>query len=658
MRLRTFAAAGALLLAALGAFADNPSGRAETRMAFDPSSNQIILFGGATPQDSATKIIYDLDDTWTWTGTKWVRLATAHTPGPRSGHVMVTDSTRGRIVLFGGRRIDASAPNGTQIVLNDTWVFRNFDWTQLDTPNQPPARTVAGAAYDPVRDRVVLFGGNTISTDGKNTVNAIHDTWEFDGTTWVQRASDGPRVSKPTVFYDQARKETYMVGLDENSNSKTDTAMFRYDPAAGTWTSIKPEGLPDCVNEAQVTFDQSRNTTLLTGGVCASSDLADTTFEFNGEKWTKLEVKTTTDRIFGGGMAFDPVRQNTVLYGGTVAFGSISSNTVVFTAGDWVQIVDATSPAPRSLSAFWFDPHAATPLLYGGLDNDQGYFDLWSYANGTWIKNADDKNQPTSCVDPLTAYDTDRQRLVMICNSIDVWEFDGTTWTQKKASDQKTKPDPRRLSSIAYDQTLKKIVYFGGFNETNFLQETWLWDGTSWTRIKKNLPPYRAQAAMWYDQTLKKTVIYGGVGRTDTEGRIVRFSDMWAFDGSGWTELHPSATPGQRYSTTYAVDPRDGHVLLFGGILYNKDEKTEVETQRYMNDLWEWDGANWKQLQATNPPARENASLVFNPLTNKFVMFGGYAARYFGDVWTLDRDTLTWQTRLESPTGARRRAGR
>jgi Galactose oxidase, central domain len=659
MRLRTFAAAGTLLLAALGAYADNPSDRAEARLAFDPTSNHIILYGGATPVDTATKIIYDQDDTWQFDGKRWVRLYTAHSPGARSGHVMVLDTNRNRIVVFGGRRTDTSKPNGVQSVLNDTWAFQNNDWTQIDTPNAPPGRTIAGADYDSVRDRIVLYGGNTVSTDGKNTITALRDTWEFDGTTWTQRGSDGPNVTKPIVFYDQANHATFLVGLDPKSSTQTGTLMFRYDADAGTWTAITPTGLPPCVNEAQVAFDATRGHIILTGGACTDSDPTDTTYEWDGTQWTKLDVKTAQDRIFGGAFAYDPVRQQDVLYGGTIAFGNITSVTSVFKDGDWSTVSDSTAPGPRSLASFWYDPHLNQIMLFGGMETNQTFGDLWSYTNGTWTQYTDFTHQPTNCLEHVAAYDTDRQKLVLVCAGGDVWEFDGTAWKDTKASDLKTHPGSHRLSSIAYDQSLKKTVYFGGFDETNFLQETWLWDGTSWSRIKNHLPPYRAQAAMWYDQNLKKTVIYGGVGRTDPEGRIERFDDMWALDANGWTKLTPATTPGQRYSATYAVDPRDGHVLLFSGILYNKDPKTAVETQRYVNDMWEWDGTNWKQLQTgTNPPPRENAGFVYDPNLDRFVMFGGFAALFYGDVWLFDRNSLSWQVRLEAPTSGigRRRA--
>src|SRR2546423_4651977 len=181
-------------LIAATSFAYNPSGRYETPMVYDPQISHMILFGGLTAVDSGTVKAYHLDDTWEWTGTRWIQRFPAHSPAARSGHVMVYDSNHSRILMFGGRG-DSD--------LNDTWAYVNHDWVQIDTPNSPPGRILMGGAYDPVRDRLVMFGGTQTSADGK-TLTPLHDTWEFDGTTWNQVGGEGPAVTKTRLVRDGA----------------------------------------------------------------------------------------------------------------------------------------------------------------------------------------------------------------------------------------------------------------------------------------------------------------------------------------------------------------------------------------------------------------------------------------------------------------------
>lgn len=654
MRIRTFVAAGAILLASFSMLADTPGGRAETRMVFDPVSNHIILYGGATALDKGTKVSYDLGDTWQWFGDHWVRLITPHDAGVRSGQAMVYDTNRSRIVMFGGRRNDLvkNIPN----VLNDTWIFKNGDWSQLNTPNSPPARSATGAAYDPIRDRLIIFGGNTLSTDGKNTVVAIHDTWEFDGTTWTQRGvANAPALTKPTLAYDQATNQVILLGLDETSSTKTATSMYLYDANTGNWNQIKPDGLPPCVNDSHVAFDGELNALVLVGGVCADSDTTDITYTWDGTKWATLDVGATTlERAFGGAMAYDPTSQFLVQYGGSIAFGGTRVGTYALHANQWARIPDTFSPVPRSLPVAFSYPGNDAIYLYAGRDELQTYDEFWTYANGMWTQITDD-NRPKTCDSPAGAYDSDRKVYEIVCEAGNVWEFDGTTWTNKK--DSKDKPTIARLRSVAYDANIKKTVLFGGYDETNFLDQTWLWDGTNWTRVKKNPPTQRGQAVMWYDATMKKTIVYGGIGRQDTESRIERFGDMWSFDGSGWTNMKvdPASTPGLRYSTAYTVDPRTGHALVFGGLLYNKDS-AGIETQKYVNDLWDWNGSKWTQLtNATGPDIRENSGFTFDPVSNRMVIFGGYNGRYFGDLWQFDTASKSWQQLLVNTSGSRRR---
>ena len=76
-------------------------------------------------------------------------------PPARHEHSAVYDSQRHRIVVFGGMR--------QQSFLNDTWVFTpgpEPSWSHLETQGPlPPARINHTAIYDPVRDRMIVFGG-------------------------------------------------------------------------------------------------------------------------------------------------------------------------------------------------------------------------------------------------------------------------------------------------------------------------------------------------------------------------------------------------------------------------------------------------------------------------------------------------------------------
>jgi hypothetical protein len=619
------------LLAAGGAFAAAPSGRYQSRMVWDTAIHRAVLFGGSGAIDAGTKVAYELNDTWEWTGIRWVQRFPVHNPPARAGESMVFDTLRNRVVIFGGRLMKTN--------LNDTWTYDGTDWTQLQTASTPPVRELSGAAYDVDRDRVVLFGGTlqTYSADGRTLPESqLHDTWEFDGSTWRQILTDGPAVLKPFLEYDRVRKQTVMLGVDAKGVT---TLMYAYDAAGAKWNQVAPATLPACAIEGAMTWQSSNNTILFTGGTCPTAALTEDTYEWDGTTWNKIDLLVFAGRYFGLALTYDPDHQNAVMFGGAPPVGALLSETFTYASQIWLKIGDLDYPVPRSLHLFASDPVLNVIYLFGGRNDATEFFDFWIYQNGQFRPQTA-SNQPTDCSSPIGAFDTDRQKLVVVCAGSTTWEFDGTTWTQYDSS--KTAPPFHKFASLAYDQTLKKIVFFGGFDTVSaYLDQTWLYDGTTWTQVKKNPAPSRSLAAMWYDPTLKKTVLYGGLGRLTPTDRLIRFSDMWSFDGIGWTEIKPATTPGMRYGAELAVDPKTNHAFVFGGIRVDIDA-ANIQTQVYANDMWEWDGTTWtKVTTATTPPPRENGGFAVDPIRKELVMFGGYSGFYLSDLWSFSNGKWT-----------------
>jgi N-acetylneuraminic acid mutarotase len=636
----------ALVAIAQAALAADPGDRTQTRMVYDAHTARTVLFGGATATDAATQIAYDLADTWEWTGYQWVQRFPAHVPPGRSLHAMTYDSTRSRVVVFGGKS------GKTQ--LNDTWVYDGADWTQIDTPTAPAARALSSAAYDSLRDRVVLFGGSILAADGK-TLTPTYDTWEFDGKSWTQVQQTGPTLAKPVVTWDGTR--VLMVGLNASSN----TLMYAWDPSSSSWVQLTPATLPDCVNEAGMVYQSHNDRVVLFGGICTSSTLAGDTWEWDGTTWSKVTTVNAPDRLSGEAMAYDFSRQQVLVYGGTSALGTARGVTMTYKDLTWNDFHDPSSPSSRSLFIFQPDPNANGIWMFGGLDAENTLGDFWQYSNGLWSEKVLLTNLPTSCVTPTSALDTDRSRMVVVCADSATFEFDGTSWTTMSP---KNSPPYRRFSSMVYDPVIKKTVLFGGYNDVNYVDETWVWDGTNWSRQTNNPPTARELPAMWFDPLMKKTVVYGGLGRVSSLDRLERYSDMWSFDGSGWTAMKSvTATPGQRYGAQYTVDPASGTLLLFGGI--RLDTNGQLQAQVYANDMWQWDGGKqaWAQLNPANPPTgRENGRMGFDPSRNTIVLFAGFTGHFLSDTWTYDRIKNSWTSLVENvgpvqnPTVPRQRA--
>lgn len=654
------------VLLGVSAFASNPSPRAQARMVWDVPNNVGILFGGLGPFDKATTLQHDSAETWLWNGSRWLQRFPATVPPARAVHSMIWDTTRNRVVMFGGRQspVDIDKPT---VFVNDTWVYEDENWRQIESAQNPSVRQFAAMAYDRSRDRIVLYGGNVLNEDGE-TFTARFDTWEFDGSQWTEIVSSStPHVAKPILGYDAARNETIMVGLNETG---TATVMYRYDAANHAWTSVTPEKMPTCVNDGHMFYHEQRGRLRFLGGVCASdTPLTEEQFEWDNaaNKWQVITVGVQS-RNSAQAVAFDPLRREVVMFGGTAAFGNVlgSQTSVLQNNGAWRQILISHRPDPRSQIGFDTDASTNTIWMFGGLDETSTFFhtDLWGYRNGQWFPAS--PGPASSCENALTAFDTDRHRLVVNCGGTETYEWDGAEW--KTFTALQKKPQVRQFASMAYDPNLKKTVLFGGYNNNDFRNDTWTWDGTAWTELKvdkKNRPPNRGQMAFWFDPLQNKIILYGGIGRGSVNDFVTRYSDMWSFNGTGWTKLSVTDTPGGRFGPQVAVNPVTGKTLLFGGLrveVRSDDPKGEALRQFFANDTWEWDGtaSRWTRLETDpatpEPDVRENGSLAWDPVASKLILFGGYAEGFYrSDVW--EWTGTDWIPRLEHAT-RRRAAGR
>jgi hypothetical protein len=100
---------------------------------------------------------------------------------------------------------------------------------------------------------------------------------------------------------------------------------------------------------------------------------------------------------------------------------------------------------------------------------------------------------------------------------------------------------------------------FGGLGGLN-TNDTWTWDGTTWTRESPaHQPPWRFFSPAAFDRQLGGVVLFGG---SSPNGDL---NDVWAWTGSDWHPVRTAKPPAPRESSMLAVDEADGALLLFGG---------------------------------------------------------------------------------------------
>jgi len=130
-------------------------------VAYDLLRQRMVLFGGysfAGPGSS----------TWELSATNWTQPTPLTSPPRRYGAAMAYDGRSGTVVLVGGY----DAAPGSTATMAGAWRYDGSTWTTLST--NLGAQSHGAMVYDSTRQRLIHFGGygTTVST-------LLSDTWEY-----------------------------------------------------------------------------------------------------------------------------------------------------------------------------------------------------------------------------------------------------------------------------------------------------------------------------------------------------------------------------------------------------------------------------------------------------------------------------------------------
>jgi hypothetical protein len=194
--------------------------------------------------------------------------------------------------------------------LSDTWEWDGSQWIdRTPSGSNPPARRSHAMAYDSARGRVVLFGGYGSGP--------LADTWEWDGSQWMQIA---PATSPPARYahalvYDQARSRVILFGGTTGFSLLSD--MWEWD--GSHWTELTPALRPSPRASHALAYDSARRRVVLFGGCTqcqGAGELFADTWEWDGVQWTQQTLSINPPARSSAGMAYDSARGRVVLFGG------------------------------------------------------------------------------------------------------------------------------------------------------------------------------------------------------------------------------------------------------------------------------------------------------------------------------------------------------
>ncbi|GAB4581617.1 MAG: hypothetical protein Fur0022_43660 [Anaerolineales bacterium] len=189
-------------------------------------------------------------------------------------------------------------------------------------------------------------------------------------------------------------------------------------------------------------------------------------------------------------------------------------------------------------------------------------------------------------------------------------------------------PTARSFMSLAYYQSQQSLLLFGGVDNRGLvLGDTWVFDKEAWLQLNLPvLPSPRAYASMAYDVNRDLIVLFGGY---TLGGRVsIPTGDTWTWNGHEWFQVLPAQSPSPRAGAGMVYDPVQQMLILFGG----------VGNEGFLQDTWGWDGSSWIELMPANrPTARADMGMAYDVLSQRVILFGGQTLDGFvNDTWLWD----------------------
>ena len=315
-----------------------PSPRGEAQMAWDPADQMVMLFGGTGCRDPpACTVNGPLNDTWGFSRGHWFPVATSGSPPPTDEGGLAYDPSSQQMVLFGGLScfvacgtwtyaagawapLNVSGPQfrygegfaeddsdqgavlyggvagGTY--MSDTWLYASGAWRRIDVPS-PAQRADMAMGWDPALGAVVMFGGHYVTLSNFPGVT-YGDTWTFAQaawTAWTGTSHPGARSSAAGAEDPSTGAFVLTGGCGPSGCPYTDS--WRFGRLDGV-TLDSPD--PTCVNATLhgQPGELNRSETLLAGAyplnltacpgfdvanVTASAGLEVTTLSANNAYW-------------------------------------------------------------------------------------------------------------------------------------------------------------------------------------------------------------------------------------------------------------------------------------------------------------------------------------------------------------------------------------
>jgi hypothetical protein len=522
--------------------AASPQPRAQHALAYDVARQRTVLFGGEPQRQNGASGL--LNDTWEWDGDAWTELHPGASPPPRTRHALVYDQARRRTVLFGGA---ARADGQEGGALGDTWEWDGVTWTQQTAVVSPRARAGHVMVYDSTRKRVLLFGGDDNGSFGDEEAQ-FANLWEWDGSTWVEVAVDPfPSARQnPSLAFDPDRQHVVMFGgLSYNSPQDPFGDTWVWD--GDRWSQRRISPAPTPRSSAAFGSDPDSRTLLLYGGMDGVAGLSDT-WAWDGTTWSqKLGARAAAD--VQPGMMYDAASARLILVADGQTFSwqneswqalsgvahldnLLGIGALSYDRGRSRGLLLAIQETPDRVGEFAYewdglgwrslDGWSAPNVIEGGLAYDTHRRGLLrvDYSNadqyntlcaveGTALRPLAAPGNP-AVANPAIVYDEERRQLLLVGNqfgdsanaAIQTWLWSELEPAQEIVVDLKPLFGTSRRHDVSVDGLAFRAVTgataaFGGALASGAALE--IWTGSAFVRAQRNEATFDSPGALCFE---------------------------------------------------------------------------------------------------------------------------------------------------------------
>jgi len=243
--------------------------RVDHSAVLDEANNVMITFGGhfafyGTDQ-SDTRTLSNANGMAS--PSTWTTLATTMgPPGSRGRHSAIYDAASNRMTIFGGENLISTCCPYLQSDYGDSWVLTNANglggtpvWMNLLPSGTPPqVRSGHSAVYDPVNNRMIVFGGSAWVQATQNST-FLGDLWELSyangigGTpAWTPILAAGtaptPRTYHWAAFDSATQRMILFGGRHDTENPPGDNRVWVLIFTTPVSIDIKPGSYPNSIN--------------------------------------------------------------------------------------------------------------------------------------------------------------------------------------------------------------------------------------------------------------------------------------------------------------------------------------------------------------------------------------------------------------------------